>query len=473
MLETTSHLGKNVLVVDDDRSVRLLVDTVLTGKGYDVTAVATAREALQNLKQGSFQVMVLDIVLDDMNGLDVLKKIQSRIQETQVIMMTSHANTDTAVEALGLGAFDYMWKGPQIHEELIYKVNKAFEDLDLRRSNQRLQQELHRIKGFAGIVGESAPMKQLYKMIHQVADTDASVLIRGETGTGKELIAQAIHEQSNRSDQPMVVVDCNIPEAVAEAELFGVTANYPGFHRLEAHTGLVELADGGSLFFDEVGDLTMSTQAKILRTLQELEVRPLGADRAKSVDIRVIGATNRNLEAEITEQRFREDLYYRLNVVSIEAPPLRDRRDDIPLLTNHFLARACTRLKHAPVEISNEAMDLLINYDYPGNVRELENIIDRTVILATDSLIGPNLIMINQRNPGPVVTESNQGRNWLELTLPDAHSVMEKTYLERVLTSSRGNISEAARTAGIDRKNFRQKLQKHEISAATFKKSIR
>jgi len=314
-------------------------------------------------------------------------------------------------------------------------------------------------------------MKQLYKMIQQVADTDASVLIRGETGTGKELIAQAIHEQSSRSERPMVVVDCNIPEALAEAELFGVSANYPGFHRREAHTGLVELADSGSLFFDEVGDLTLSTQAKILRTLQELEVRPLGAERAKSVDIRVIGATNRNLESEITEQRFREDLYYRLNVVSIEAPPLRDRKEDIPLLTNHFLAQACTRLKHEPAEISDEAMELLIRYDYPGNVRELENIIDRTVILATDSLIGPNLIMINQRNPGPVVTDSNQGRNWLELTLPDAHSVMEKTYLERVLTRSKGNISEAARTAGIDRKNFRQKLQKHEISAATFKKS--
>ena len=464
------HSINTVLVVDDDVNIRVLLETVLTTEGYDVVTVSTGQEALQCFEGSMFPVVVLDLILEDMSGLDVLRKLQEKIIDTQVLMLTSHANIDTAVEALGLGAFDYMWKGPQIQEEIIYKVKKAFESLELYRKNLRLQQELQRIRSFGGMIGESAAMQQLYRMIQQVASTDASVLIRGETGTGKELAAQAIHDQSDRENQPLVAVDCNIPETVAEAELFGVTANYPGFHRKEAHTGLFGLAHGGTLFFDEVGDLPLSMQAKILRTLQEREVRPLGADRAIPVDIRVIGATNRDLEAEIEAQRFREDLYYRLNVVTLEVPPLRERKEDIPLLVGHFLEKARAKLKRPPQEITDEAMDMLQAYDYPGNVRELENIIDRTVILATDSIIHPELIMINQRQSKvPAVAESFPRHNWLELPLTEAHNAMEKSYLERLLNLTKGNISQAAKKAGIDRKNFRQKLQKHQMEAESFK----
>jgi two-component system response regulator GlrR len=303
-----------------------------------------------------------------------------------------------------------------------------------------------------------------------VADTDATVLVRGETGTGKELVTRAIHEKSPRHEQSVVVVDCNIPETVAEPELFGVTANYPGFHRKEAMAGLFELADHSTLFFDEIGDLSLSIQAKILRTLQTREVRPLGAARAIPVDVRIIGATKRDLEEAIAQHQFREDLFYRFNVITIETPPLRERREDIPLLATHFFEQACTQFRKTGLQLSDDAFQTMMSYEFPGNVRELQNIIERTVLVAQDPIITSSEIMINQRKTPMIDSDTaNEERDWTGLTLTDARDKKEKLYIERLLNQTQGNISEASRQAGIDRKNFRQKLSKHQIDVEQFR----
>lgn len=456
------------MVIDDDPAICKMLEVVLNAEGYDVTSAQSGERALGHFESSVFPVVILDLVLENEDGLELLQTLQAIKPDVHVIILTAHATVENAVKALRLGAADYLLKGQQVQDEIVHRVNKAFEALKLRRQNQRLEQELKRQQGYGGMVGASEAMQQLYQLIEQVADTDATVLVRGETGTGKELVTRAIHEKSARRDQPFVAVDCNIPETVAEPELFGVTENYPGFHRKEAMAGLFELADHGTLFFDEIGDLSLSIQAKILRTIQTREVRALGAERAIPIDVRIIGATNRDLEEAIANQQFREDLFYRFNVITIESPPLRERRDDIPLLAMHFFEKACTQFNKTGLQLTDEALKAMMAYDFPGNVRELQNIIERTVLVARSEVISPNEIMINQRRT-PNQDGGHAGRDWAGMTLSDARDEMEKLYIERLLSQTKGNISEAARQAGIDRKNFRQKLSKHEVDAEAFR----
>jgi DNA-binding NtrC family response regulator len=411
--------------------------------------------------------------MEGLSGIEVLKEIREQRPETKVIMLTAHADLESAIEALRLGAFDYLRKEPQAMKEITLRVSKAFETLNLNRQNIQLRRDLERVRGFAGMVGTSPSMKNLYQIIEQVSITDATVLIRGETGTGKELVARAIHQQSHRKDKPFLVVDCNIPETLAECELFGVTKNYPGFHRKEALTGQFELADGGTLFLDEIGDLAFSVQSKLLRAIQEKEIRPLGSEHIIQVDVRVIAATNRNLEQAMKDGHFRTDLFHRLNVMTIETPALRQRKEDIPQLVDYFIEKSCEKLKRLKAKIAEGAINLLLDYSYPGNVRELENIIERAVILSLEDEISSDVILINLKKNSPDESAESAEleeilKRWANLKFSEARDTFEKTYLELLLQQTKGNISQSAKKAGIDRKNFKQKLRKHNIVVESF-----
>lgn len=449
-----------VLVVDDEREMCKLMEGVLGNEGYEVTSATGGQQAIRLFTAEPFPVVVLDIVMTDIDGVAVLREIREQRPETKVIMLTAHANLDTAIEALHLGAFDYLRKGPQVWSEIPLRVQKAFEALRLYRDNLELRRELDRSQGFVGMVGHSPVMQKLSQLIAQVAVTDTTVLVRGETGTGKELVARAMHTHSTRQKRPFVVVDCNIPEALAESELFGVTKNYPGLQRKEPLTGLFELADGGTLFLDEIGDLPLAVQPKLLRALQEREIRPLGAQHPIRIDVRIIAATNRNLEQAMQSGHFRTDLYHRLNVITIGTPPLRERRDDIPELVQHFLAKMCEKLKRPLLHIADSALHILCAYDYPGNVRELENLLERAVILTSGKEILPDALSLDAKQP----LSQDLMQKLSQIKLSEAHQLMEKMYLELQLQHTQGNISQAALHAGIDRKNFKQKLKKHNIA---------
>ena len=435
---------KNRVLVVVEPEICELLEAVLKGEGCAVTSVSDGQQALTVFEAESFPIVLLDIFMQGIDGLTVLQKMRAQCPDTKVIILTAHASLDSAIEALREGVFDYICKGPRIWDDIVLKVQRALGILSLNRQ----------------LVGDSSVMQELDRFITQVATTDTTILIRGETGTGKELVANAIHIHSMRKAKSFVVIDANIPEALAEAELFGVTSNYPGLHRQEALTGQFVLADGGTLFLDEIGDLPIGVQPKLLRALQERKVRPLGAPHTVQVDVRVIAATNRDLEAAMRNGQFRADLYHRLNVVTIEVPPLRDRKDDIPKLVQHFLTKTCERLKRPFTRISDEALQILLAYDYPGNVRELENLIDRAVILTSNHIIMPEVLPINLNQ----TFTSDLMQNLPHLTLSEAHGILEKTYLELQLQQTRGNISQAARRAGIDRKNFKQKLKKYGIT---------
>lgn len=449
-----------MLVVDDEPEVCTLLRETLEGKDYRVTIATSGEQALHLFAREPFPVVVLDIVMAGIDGLSVLQEVRAQRPNTKVIMLTAHASMESVIEALRLGAFDYLRKGPQIWDEIALRVNKAFETLGLNRQNMQLRRELKRSQGLVDMVGTSPAMQELRQLIARVAGADVNVLIQGETGTGKELVAKAIHAGSARQENPFVPVDCNIPETLAEAMLFGVTKNFPGFHRKEPLTGFFELADGGTLFLDEIGDLPLTVQPKLLRVLQEGEIRPLGASRPLRVDVRVIAATNRNLAQAIQSGDFRADLYYRLDGITLEAPPLRERKSDIPALVDHCLAKACEKMKRPLLHLADAALQTLLDYDYPGNVRELENLIDRAVILTSGDTILPNML--------PLTLEKSASQGLMEClsqyTLTEAHRLLEKTYLELQLRHTQGNISQAAKRAGMDRKNFRQKVKKHHIS---------
>lgn len=354
-------------------------------------------------------------------------------------------------------AFDYLRKGPQAVEEVPRRVAQAFEAL----VSDKQTPGLHRAAGDGVMmIGTSSAMQTLHRLIERVAPTDANVLIRGETGTGKELVAKALHAASLCCHKPFEPLDGNIPENLAESMLFGVIANYPGFHRQESLVGVFEQANNGTLFLDEIGDLPLTVQPKLLRALQEKTIRPLGAPHTVRVDVRVIAATNRNLEQMMEEGQFRVDLYHRLNVVTLETVPLRQRRDDIPALVAHFLVRACTVHRRSRMQLSEDALAVLLAYDYPGNVRELENLLDRAVILTTGETIFPEVLPVRPKMEASVNLEPRL----IDLTLSEAVSRLEKTYLEQQLRHTQGNISQAALRAGIDRKNFRDKLKKYNIA---------
>ncbi len=440
-----------VLVIEDDKLMRISVEDALARVGYEVMSFETGAAALHALKQNSFDIVVTDFRLPDMDGFEVVKEITAK-KDVPVIVMTAYGTIQDAVEAMKLGAFDYITK-PFALDEFLLLVERAVEIKRLKEENIRLRKDLSRCYSAPNIVGESGEMKKVFSFIEKVAPSDSTVLIRGESGTGKELIATTIHYQSKRKGKPIIKVNCAaLPEGLIESELFG--------HEKGAFTGAVrrkpgrfELAQGGTIFLDEIGDLPLSTQTKILRVIQEKTFERVGGTSTLAADVRILAATNKGLEQEVKVGRFREDLYYRLNVIPISLPPLRERREDLPNLMEFFMDKFRSKLSKN-VRLSREAVDALLAYDYPGNVRELENIIERCVTLAeTDVIAGEEL-------PIPLMKErQNDGRALLSGIAADA----EKNHIVSVLKTVNGNRTKAAEVLGISRKTLWEKVKSYRI----------
>lgn len=441
-----------ILIVDDEPGIVQQLSGLLEDEGYVVIAAKNGKQTLNLLKENQVELILLDLRLPDLDGLEVLKRIRENGLNMPVIMISAHGTVHTAVEATKLGAYDFIEKPIKPVERLLLVIEHALNEQKLKRENVSLRKELDERYE---MVGESKPMQLLYEKIAKIAPTNGRVLITGETGTGKELAARAIHQNSTRKDKPFIKVNCAaIPQELIESELFG--------HEKGAFTGSTstkvgkfELAHRGTLFLDEVGDMSLSTQAKVLRTLQENEIQRVGGSELIEVDVRIIAATNKELEEEMKSRRFRDDLFYRLNVIPLQIPPLRERKDDIPLLVDYFIKDFCRENGKKMKRISSEAVELLKQYDWPGNVRELKNIIERMIIMVEEDEISKNDILSAISVREEILTE--------ESSLRELVTEYEKKLILDVLERNAWNISQTARELEIDRSNLHRKLRQWEI----------
>jgi DNA-binding NtrC family response regulator len=447
----TTEIG--VLVVDDDQTARRLLHEVMAREGYRVEAAETGREAIEKSGAAFFDVVLSDIRMPDRDGLEVLRALKRLAPETIVIMMTAFGSIETAIEAIKEGAYDYISK-PFKLDEVRLTVKRALDHKRLLKENIRFRQELRERYQLENIVGRSHSMLEVYKVIARVASSSSTVLIQGESGTGKELVARAIHYNSPWADSPFVVVDCGaLTETLLESELFGhVRGAFTG--AVASKKGLLEDADGGTCFLDEVGGIARTLQAKLLRFLQEREIKRVGSTDVVRLNVRVIAATNRDLEALVREGTFREDLFYRLSVVAIPLPPLRERKDDIPLLAEHFLAKYTRQNKKQISHISPEATVLLCEHDWPGNVRELEHVIERGVALTGSPVLLPDDL------PAKLRKEAGEGASSAQsLTLRE----LEKQHIQRMLRVARGNRSLTAQLLGVHRRTLYRLAERYQI----------
>lgn len=442
----------SVLVVEDEEIMRSILRQLLVGAGFDVFTADSAESGLEIFAAKPVDVVLTDIKMAGQTGLDLLDRVKDLDGEAAVVVMTAFSSVDTAVAALRKGAYDYITK-PFINEDLVQTVRNAAAQRRLFRENRMLRRELHKHYNFSDMVGQSEVLKKVFEIVSKVAPTSANVLIQGESGTGKELVARSIHFNSTRSDKPFLAVNCGaLTESLLESELFGhVKGSFTG--AASDKKGLFRSVEGGTLLLDEVGEMPPSLQIKLLRALQDRHVTPVGAAGSIAFDARIIAATNRNLETEVAEGRFREDLYYRLNVVEIYVPPLRQRRDDIPLLVKHFVG-ITTRAQDTPERaVASEAMDALLNYDWPGNIRQLQHVIERAVILSGDE-IDLDSLPDQIRNTRRAVSSPN-GRPSLD--------DVEREYIQQVLAEEDGNKSDAAKALGIDLSTLYRKLKRYDL----------
>ena len=460
--------GTRVLVVDDEDVVCKSCRAILKEEGCEVETAYSGAEALHVMSGQEFDVVITDLKMPGMNGIELLTEIKHRTPSTAVILITGYSTIPTAIEAIKCGAFDYIPK-PFTPDKLAVTVANALERRVLRKENLRLDELTDKCYRFRDIIGGSKKMRELYKVIEKVAPTDSTVLIHGESGTGKELVANAIHANSLRSDAQFISLDCTaLTESLLESELFGhVKGSFTG--AVVSKPGLFEIADGGTFFLDEIGNVSLPTQTKLLRVLQEREFKPVGGNGIKKTDIRLITATNRNLEAMIAEGTFREELFYRLNVLPIFLPPLRKRKDDIPALVDHFLEKFSRRVNGRETAVSPEAMDLLMKYDWPGNVRELENIVERLVVMADGSMIKPeHLPTAIQRKPvsGRVgVPRTNEElKEARKLLRRDAVREVERAFVTDALERNDWNVTRAARDVGMQRSNLHAIVRKYGLT---------
>ncbi|MGO9115125.1 MAG: sigma-54-dependent transcriptional regulator [Thermoguttaceae bacterium] len=437
-----------ILIVDDEFSVRDSLDHWFRKDGYEVQTAADAAAAMGAMQSSEFDVVLLDVRLPGMDGLRLLEQIRRTAPLAIVIMITAYASVDTAVRALKLGAADYVTK-PINPEELSHVVSQALAQRRLREENAKLRGTIDEMAGDQEIVGQSPPMRKVLELIEHVAKTDATVLILGESGTGKELVARAIHAASKRRYAPLVAVNCGgLPDSLLESELFGHEKGaFTGAD--EPRKGKIESADGGTLLLDEVGAINVKMQVDLLRVLETREVFRVGADRPRKVDFRVICATNDNLLQGIREGRFREDFYYRINVFTIELPPLRARRGDIPALAQHFLDRFSRQMDSRITQISPAAMELLLNHDWPGNVRELSNAIERAMVVGRPPAIQPGDLPVRRE----------------QRSAPAAQSLeeVEKQHIAAVLAATDGNVTRAAEILQVDRVTVYNKIKKYGL----------
>ena len=432
-----------ILVVEDEPKMAFLLEAELNDAGHRATSVTDGREAVRRVEREHFDIVITDLRMEGMDGIEVLERVKGLDPQTEVVLITAYATAQTAVEAMKKGAYDYIIKPFDI-EELKLLVKKIEEKQGLLYENALLQEKARREGLLVG--GRSPAMRKVLELIDKVAPTDATVLVLGESGTGKELVARRIHHTSPRRDKPLVAVHCaTFPENLLESELFGYERGaFTGANRRKV--GHFEYADGGTIFLDEVGELPASVQAKLLRFLQERQFTRLGGVEPVRVDVRVIAATNRDLEREVREGRFREDLFYRLNVFPIELPPLRERREDIPLLVEHFLRQR----NRPPDVVSPEAMEALLAYDWPGNVRELENVIERALILAGEGRITPDLLPFGRPKAGAKVELPDEGVNLEEV---------ERELITQALEKAGWNKAKAAKLLGITRRRLYSRME--------------
>ncbi len=447
-----------VLVVDDDRSLCEFVSDALTTSELEVRWATTAAEAGELLDENSFDLVLVDVVLQESSGLDLCRRIARGHPDVPVIVMTAYGSMDTAVGAIRAGAYDFVSK-PFSMEALGLTVARALRHQGLTREVQRLREDRSGSPALLEAIGESPAMRAVANLIERIAPSDANVLITGESGTGKELAARAIHRLSPRARAPFISVNCAaLPESLLESELFG-HAKGAFTDARGARPGLFQHAAGGVLLLDEIGELPMAMQPKLLRALQERTVRPVGSDQEVPADVRVLAATNRDIDSEVAEGRFREDLYYRINIVRVEMPPLRSRGNDVLILAQHFLERAARRSGKPVVGLTPEAAEKLSQYEFPGNVRELENSIERGVALARYEHITVEDLpdRVRSFSQPPVLVESGDPRDLLPM------DEVERRYIVRVLRAAGGNKTQAARILGFDRRTLYRKMDRYGL----------
>lgn len=452
---------KKVLVVDDEAGMRLMLTTYLEREGYQVVTATEIKSAEQLLAREKFSAVVTDLSMPGGSGLDLLNYINEMRLDLPVIVMSAYGTTDSALTAMRSGAFDYVFK-PFQPDEILFSLKRAETNIQLTRENAALRQAVERRQG-DGLIYKSRAMAEIMALVDRVADSESNVLITGESGTGKELVARAVHRASPRRDGPFIAVNCGaMAESILESELFGhVKGSFTGAQR--SREGLFRAADGGVLFLDEIGELPLSFQVKLLRAIQFSEVRPVGAETAVKFNARLVAATSRDLENLVGKRLFREDLFYRLNVLPIKLPPLRARREDIPLLVDHFVAMFTSRIDRPRPTLADDFTKALSVYDWPGNVRELENLIDRALVMAADrAALNVSDLPPRFRLPESVGPESMPDLPE-NLNLKEAVRKLEEGYLRAALTKAKGNRSEAARQLGLSYPNLLNKIKIYGI----------
>ncbi len=455
-----------ILVIDDEPIVCESCQRILEDEGLEVETALSGAEAFGKMRENPFDIVITDLKMPGIDGMEVLRTIKREYPDTIVIMITGFSTVETAVEAMKLGAFDYIPK-PFTPDEVSVVVKKAIEQKNLLLENVYLRQELQEKYGFQNIIGKSKKMQEIYRIIVKVAPTDSTVLIHGQSGTGKELIARAIHFNSPRRDKQFVTVDCAVlAENLLESELFGhIRGSFTG--AVTTKPGLFEVADGGTVFLDEIGNISLTIQAKLLRVLQEREFTPVGGTKSKKVDIRLIAATNKDLEKMIQEGTFREDLYYRLNIVPIYLPPLKERQEDIPALAVHFLKKYSEEMGKSIKGFTPEAMEKLMRYPWPGNVRELENVIERTVVMMEDEMVRvEHLILPSQRRSEEIEripTTSEELKEIKKQLREKAVEEIERAFVLKALERNQWNVTRAAEEVGMLRPNFQALMRKYGL----------
>jgi len=442
----------NILFADDEATFRTIMSNELTRMGYKVTCCPNGAVALKNIQERDFDVVLLDMNMPEMDGIETLKKIKEIETTTEVIILTGKGTIENAVQAIKLGAYDYLTKPCRL-SELDALLQRALEKRRLRKENVHLKRLIKEDRELTVMIGNGDAMKLLYKTIDKVAPSDAIVLVQGESGTGKELVANTIHQHSKRASMPFVVVNCaTLQETLLESELFGHTKGaFTG--ATESRMGLFEAADGGTLFLDEIGELTVNTQAKLLRVIQSGETRRIGDNRVVTVDVRIIAATNKNLAVEAKKGSFRDDLYFRLNVIALFLPPLRERKEDIPTLIRHFLAHFCRNKQEK--QLLPEALAAMTLYDWPGNVRELENTVERMVVLSEGDTIALEDLPENIRGTSVRFDAAEKSDSSL--------AGVERRHIMKILQEKQGNKTVAAETLGVSLKTLYNKLKYYRI----------
>jgi len=457
MVGEESRIGARILVVDDDVNILDVLKIRLEIAGYTVTATADEQEALSLAKQACFDMGLIDLQLKHTDGISIMQELHIACPDMPVIIMTAHSSIETAVDAMQKGAFNYVMK-PFNSQDLLLQLDRALEKFRLASEVKRLREFSERRFGIPGIIAESPAMRSIIDQVRRIAPIDSTVFIHGESGTGKELIAKTVHLASPRRDEAFIAINCAaIPEALLESELFGYEKGaFTGAHRKTR--GIFERAHKGSVFLDEIGDMPLSLQAKLLRVLQERQFYPVGSETSVEVDVRVIVATNKNLEDEIKNGTFREDLFYRIHVVPIHLPPLRERKEDIPPLAFHFLSETSEKMGKKVLRLSPGAFQKLMDYEWPGNIRELSNTIEYAVAMCETETITDDLVL-----------KKTAASETAIMPLKEAREKFDRDYITRLLQATRGNVSEAARLAGKYRADFYLLLKKYQIQPDMFK----